>query len=208
MTVGGHNIITQTGARVATRHKPSPLRDGYESLLQSNFVESTSSVLFRRSCFSDGVGFRSNLTGAEDYDVYLRLARSGCMCCHGTVVSEYRIHTCNASHNSRMMLTQTLAVLSEQWPYARESLRYMVAFFIGSIVWRRKYGRRLTVEMAMSESEPAMHEDWAAWRLLATSYPLGIPVVLICRILPRNLVRSMLNSVVEKSSPADAMDPV
>lgn len=192
MAVGAHNIITQSGEWIATRHKPVPLRDGYELLLQSNFIECTSSVIFRRSCFSDNIGFRPSLKGAEDYDVYLRVARLAPMCCHSQVVAEYRLHSSNASHNSKIMLSQTLAVLSEQWPFAQRSLRYVLAYLYGSMFWRRKYGRQLTVEMAMPESKLSLQTDRAAWRLLARSYPQGMLLVLISRILPNNLVRSIL----------------
>jgi glycosyltransferase involved in cell wall biosynthesis len=192
MAVGAHNLITQSGEWIATRPKPLRLRDGYELLLRSNFIECTSSVLFRRSCFGDNAGFSPSLTGAEDYDLYLRVARHSPICCHGQVVSEYRLHPCSASRKSRMMLTNTLAVVAEQWPFARKSLRYGMAYFCGSLFWRRKYGRQLTVEMAMSELQLSPQEDRAAWRLLARSYPQGMLVVLISRMLPKNLVRYML----------------
>ncbi len=192
MSVGAHNLTTPSGERIATRFKPVPLRDGYELLLRSNFIECTSSVIFRRSCFSDNAGFRANLKGAEDYDVYLRVARASPICCHRQVVAEYRLHSSNASHNAKMMLTNTLAVHSEQWPFARRSLRYMLAFLYGSLFWRRKYGRKLTAEMAMSKAILPPQEDRAAWRLLARSYPAGMLVVFISRMLSKNLAKSML----------------
>jgi glycosyltransferase involved in cell wall biosynthesis len=192
MTVGAHNITTQSGESVTTRYKPVPLRDGYRLLLRSNFVECTSSAMFRRSCFSDNAGFRPSLRGAEDYEVYLRSAHAAPMCSHNEIVAEYRLHATNASHNSRVMLTHTLAVHSEQWPFARKSLRYLWAYLYGSLFWRRKYGRQLTVEMAMSELALRPQEDRAAWRLLARTYPPGVLFVLLCRMLPKNLVKFML----------------
>jgi hypothetical protein len=157
-------------------------------------------VLFRRSCISGDAGFRPSLTGAEDYDLYLRVARGSPICCHSQVVAEYRLHPSSASRKSMMMLTHTLAVLSDQWPFARTSFRYAMAYFCGSMSWRRKYGRQLTMEMAMSELELWSQEDRAAWRLLARSYPQGMLMVLIGRMLPRNLLRHMLHR--HKENPA------
>jgi len=192
MAVGPHRLITQFGKCIATRSKPCPLHDGYELLLRSNFIECTSSALIRRSCFRQHSGFKPSLGGAEDYDFYLRVARNSPICCHRQVVSEYRLHPSSASRKSIMMLTQTLAVFSEQWPFARKSLRRMAAYLYGSLFWRRKYGRQLTVEMVTSGSEFPPQEAKIAWRLLARSYPQGILVVLISRMLPKNLVRFML----------------
>jgi len=192
MAVGAHNLTTPSGECIVTRFKPVPLRDGYELLLRSNFIESTSSVMFRRSCFSSDAVFRANLRGAEDYDVYLRVARVSPVCCHSEIVAEYRLHSSNASHNTRMMLSNTLAVLSQQWPIARRSLRYILAFLYGSMAWRRKYGRKLTADIATSKTILPPQEERAVWWLLARSYPAGIPVVLISRMLPKNLVNSML----------------
>jgi glycosyltransferase involved in cell wall biosynthesis len=192
MAVGPHLLISQSGDWIAMRSKPCHLRDGYELLLRSNFIECTSSVLFRRSCISEHCGFRPSLTGAEDYDLYLRVARDSLICCHSQAVAEYRLHASSASHKSTMMLAHTLAVISEQWPFARKSLRRMAAYFYGCLFWRRKYGRQLTVEMAMSELGLPPQEARIAWRLLARSYPQGLLVVLISKVLPKNLVRFML----------------
>jgi glycosyltransferase involved in cell wall biosynthesis len=192
MVVGAHNLIKQSGEWIATRYKPDQLRDGYELLLRSNFIECTASVIFRRSCFNDKTSFRPRLGGAEDYDVYLRLARAVPMCCHNQIVAAYRVHSSNASRNSRMMLRDTITVHSEQWPLVWRSLRYVSAYFYGSMFWRRKYGRQLTVEMAVSESKLPSNEGRAAWRLLARAYPAGVLIVLISRMLPKNLVRYML----------------
>jgi glycosyltransferase involved in cell wall biosynthesis len=191
MAVGAHNITSNNGERIVMRQKPCALRNGYELLLRSNFIECTSSVMFRRSSIKGNDAFRPGLGGAEDYELYLRLAREGAFCCHGQVVTEYRLHEGSASRKSAMMLSDTLAVFSEQWPFARRSMKHMWSFLKGSLFWRRKYGRQLTVEMATSDAL-SPQESKKAWRLLARSYPFGMLVVLASRVLPRNLVKSVL----------------
>lgn len=192
MAVGAHNIMSHCGEWIATRYKPTELKDGYELLLRSNFIECTSSVMFRRSCFRENQGFRQTLKGAEDYELYLRTARAAPVCCHSNVVSEYRLHSANASHDSRLMLSHTVAVLAEQWPFARKSVRYRWAYLRGAMFWRRKYGRQLTREMATQESKWLPQEERAAWGLLVRTYPQGLLVVLLSRILPRSLMRFLL----------------
>lgn len=192
MAVGAHHLISQSGERTATRPKPTRPKNVYELLLRSNFIECTASAVYRQSCFRNNFGFKHCLRGAEDYDLYLRLARQAPICCHNQVVSEYRLHPRSASRNSAMMLAHTLAVVSEQWPFARKSLRSVVAYISGSLSWRRKYGRQLTVELAMSESDLSPQDAKAARRLLAHSYPQGLLVILISRMLPKTLVRNML----------------
>ena len=196
MAVGAHNLITQSGEWATTRSKPIQLHDGYELLLRSNFIECTSSVMFRRSFFCGNPGFMPNLTGAEDYELYLRIARASPICCHNQVVSDYRQHPSSASRNSLMMLSHTLSVFSGQWPFARKSIRHMLAYLHGSISWRQKYGRQLAVEMATSTLAP--QEYRTALRMLAGSYPQGMLVVLLSRILPQNVIRFALQRHLRK----------
>lgn len=193
MAIGAHNITSHNGQQIVTRRKPCKIQNGYELLLRSNFIECTSSVMFRRSSIKGNDAFRPGLGGAEDYELYLRLARDAEMCCHNQIVTEYRLHDASASRKSAMMLSDTLTVFAEQWPFARKSLRHMWSFLHGSLFWRRKYGRQLTVEMAMSEPGLPAQERRTAWQLLARSYPFGILVVLASRVLPRSLVKSVLH---------------
>lgn len=191
MAIGAHKITSDNGERIVMRQKPCALRNGYELLLRSNFIECTSSVMFRRSSIRGNDAFRPGLGGAEDYELYLRLAREGALCCHNQVVTEYRLHEASASRKSAMMLIDTLKVFSEQWPFARKSLKYTWSFLQGSLFWRRKYGRQLTVELATSDALSPLQSK-TGFRLLARSYPLGLLVVIASRMLPRDLVKSVL----------------
>jgi glycosyltransferase involved in cell wall biosynthesis len=194
IAVGAHNHIARSGEWLSTRYKPQHVGDAYELLLRSNFIECTSAVLFRRSIFSQQEGFRDSLRGAEDYELYLRIARVSPVCCHQNIVAEYRIHSSNSSRNSQIMLAHTLNVVSEQWPFARKSIRYVRAYLYGWLFWRRKYGRQLTREMATAEPFLDSYRR-AAWWMLVSSYPQGLVMVLVSRMLPRDLVKAMLQRV-------------
>jgi glycosyltransferase involved in cell wall biosynthesis len=187
LAVGGHNIISESGQLIRTRNKPCTPADCYAMLLRSNFIECTSSVILRRSKLPEKEWFREGLHGAEDYELFLRLARQHPVCCHEAVVSEYRQHPSNSSRNSQMMLRATLTVFREQRAFACTSLKRERSYLKGWWTWRRKYGRQLTVEMATRK--PA---TGSPWMLLARTYPIGVMIVLIARSLPADTVRTLL----------------
>jgi hypothetical protein len=97
-------------------------------------------------------GFNPTLRVAEDYDLYLRIARALPICCHAAIVAEYRKHEANVSHNSELMLTTTLQVLKDQERYLRNDSGRIIAFHEGVRSWRKQYGRQLASELARSYS--------------------------------------------------------
>ncbi len=194
MTAGGHNLIAENGDLLRTRTKPLHTRDAYARLLKHNFIECTSSVLFRRSAIIDAGGFDIDLHVSEDYDIYLRMARQCSMCLHSEVITEYRIHGSNISHKSAMMLVTTLKVLHRQHRYAFTSLKRSLCYLYGTWFWRRKYGRQLTRELvtnrqAMQKGNPD------PWRILLREYPVGVLIALASRLLPFAAATALLNKV-------------
>ncbi len=63
------------------------------------------------------------------------------------VVAQYRLHASNSSRNFEKMLIHTLKVLELQTPYFELKLEYKVAYPRGRWSWRRKYGRKLRMEV-------------------------------------------------------------
>ena len=121
---------------------------------------------------------------AEDYELYLRIARNYPICCHSAVVAEYRMHQANASHNSELMLTMTLRVLRSQARYIRGDARRLFAFLEGIRTWRKQYGRQLASELARSFSTLQVHHLRRKLLLLLNHYPQGLMVLLLLRIMP------------------------
>ena len=80
MAIGDHIFIDGAGNWIGDSRKRSltwaATGDIYELLLKSNFVETISSVLFRHDVFSRVGGFDPTLRAAEDYDLYLRVAKA------------------------------------------------------------------------------------------------------------------------------------
>lgn len=192
MAVGGHNIISYSGVKIRSCGKPLNITDFYARLLKSNFIECPSTAFFRRDIVSRAGGFDSSLVVAEDYDLYLRLAWEYPICCHSTIVTDHRLHKANISHNSQLMLTGTLRVIRSQRKYAFTTFRRGFYYLVGSWLWRRKYGRQLTRDLAIMRNN-GQTPTFEKWCLLAQTYPLGILVVLAIRVLP-------LDPVLEKFS--------
>lgn len=185
MTVGDHLFISEDGSHLSDSRKACLLESHYEALLKSNFIEMISSVLFRRSVLEEVGGFDTELRVAEDYELYLRIARAYPICCHSAVVAEYRMHQTNTSRNSELMLTVTLRVLRGQARYVRSDARRLLAFLEGIRSWRRQYGRQLASELARSFSTLRLDHLRRKLLLLVDHYPQGLMMVLLLRVTPK-----------------------
>jgi glycosyltransferase involved in cell wall biosynthesis len=184
MAVGDHVFIAANGSYLANSNKADPLDSHYEALLKSNFIEMISSVLFRRSIFDEVGGFDGTLRVAEDYELYLRIARARPICCHAAIVAEYRMHEGNTSRDSELMLTMTLQVLKSQARYLDNDSGRLSAFHEGIKSWRKQYGRQLAAELANSYSTLDMDHLLRKLLRLCSYYPQGLFMLMLFRIHP------------------------
>jgi glycosyltransferase involved in cell wall biosynthesis len=182
VAVGDHVFVSAEGSFLASSRKEILSAFHYEALLTSNFIEMTSSVLFRRSVLDEVGGFNTDLKAAEDYDLYLRIVRDHPICCHSAIVAEYRIHDTNASRNPELMLTTTLRVLKTQTQFVRRDVHRIAAFNRGLRCWRRHYGRQLAWQLALSSSDLSFKDCLRKINLLLREYPIGLIAVLPLRI--------------------------
>ena len=58
----------------------------YQALLMYNYIWTTGVVMFRSQAFKDSSGFERSFFTAEDWDLYLRIARNQPVLCHDKVV--------------------------------------------------------------------------------------------------------------------------
>ncbi len=184
MTVGDHVFIAANGSYLANSTKEDPLDSHYEALLKSNFIEMISSVLFRRSIFDEVGGFDATLRVAEDYELYLRIARTWPIFCHPAVIAEYRMHGANTSRDSELMLTTTLQVLKSQARYLDNDSGRLIAFREGVRSWRKQYGRQLAAELGRSYSTLRMDHLLRKLLRLGSYYPQGLFMLMLFRIHP------------------------
>ena len=202
VTVGDHVFISADGSFLANSGKQCLQTRHYEALLQSNFIEMISSVLFRKSVF-DTVGlFDPDLRASEDYDLYLRIARRHAICCHSAVIAEYRLHSASMSRNSELMLTVTLGVLYSQREYTYGNVERRSAFMAGAAKWRRQYGRQLTMELARSFSTLPLKKLSHKFFVLLRYYPQGIGMFLALKAMPNLVQRERERQ--RRSTPADS----
>jgi hypothetical protein len=111
----------------------------YYLLLKHNFIETPCSVLHRRSALPKTGVFDKSVNGAEDYELYLRIARHSEFLVHGTTVSEYRLHDSSLSRDAERMMVASYRVLQmERWltnADMRRKLRLLrTHYFIGFVV--------------------------------------------------------------------------
>jgi glycosyltransferase involved in cell wall biosynthesis len=105
----GHN-----GAVVREAMQPLVTRDHYLKLLEECFIWSGSSVVYRREPFEAAGGFNEGRVAADDYELYLKLARSYPVICHDAMVTEYRRHGSNTTRNAGLILSSQIQVLNGQ----------------------------------------------------------------------------------------------
>ena len=79
------------------------------AMLLKTIAPMSPTVLYRRSCL-DAEPWRID-SRLEDYDLYLRLANRGEFAFDPRVLSAWRHHSTNTSHNQQMMLNEQLAAL-------------------------------------------------------------------------------------------------
>jgi amino acid adenylation domain-containing protein len=121
----------------------------YENILAYKLKLQCACVLFRRAAIDIVGGFEPKTKGAEDYDLYLRVAREFPIYFHGQLVSEYRYHGGNISAQPAAMLINVLRAHSLQLSYVQQSEhpQYAVAYEQGRTAWLKLFGDRLPYEI-------------------------------------------------------------
>ena len=136
---GAHRRIDQAGGPIGgTRYEPVET-NGYSGLLGGNRIGMHATVLYRCDALRAVGGFDAVLRRCEDYDLYLRLARSSRIASHPTLVAEYRWHDMNMSHDLRAMLRSVLAVHGRQRTAAATHPETLAAWQAGRRNWISYY---------------------------------------------------------------------
>jgi glycosyltransferase involved in cell wall biosynthesis len=148
-TAGRCIVFGAEGVRTDTRYEPVVERDHYLQLLRSNFIWMPGTVMFRTAIVRRFGGFKTTVTGAEDYDLYLRIAREHRIWCHGEFVAEYRQHGSSTSRRPRLMLRSTLNVMEGQRASVRGNARAEAAWRDGVRHWQQEYGEEVVRAMRL-----------------------------------------------------------
>jgi glycosyltransferase involved in cell wall biosynthesis len=165
--------INRDGTRQQTRHDPVIERDHYLRLLTANYIFTPATVMLRAEVIRQIGGFKTRVLGAEDYDLYLRIARNHRIWCHDQEVAEYRQHETNTSRRSMLMMRSTIRVLREQRAFVRSNLRARQARRAGVIHLQNTYGDQ-AIEVARRHFRAG---EWTAVMTdvatLVRYYPMG-----------------------------------
>jgi glycosyltransferase involved in cell wall biosynthesis len=187
MAVGEHRYIGIDGTPLGYSRKRAVGHDHYLALLQNNFIETPCSVLHRRSALPATGVFDSTVQGAEDYELYLRVARQSELYLHEAVVAEYRLHSGSLSRDGERMILVTHRVLQMELPYLRGDRQKLRQHDRGRLFARRHFGRRLTRELLRGAWLP-IPDAQRKLKLLRSYYPLGFVAVALSRLLPARLL--------------------
>ncbi|WP_240731563.1 glycosyltransferase [Hymenobacter radiodurans] len=141
---GGHYKVVGTSMR--TVDTPAVVGDYYMALLQGNYIGMHATVMFQRWVFA-AYAYDPTLPACEDYDLYLRLARTYPVAHHTQRIAAYRMHTTNMSGNIPLMLTTVLAVLHRQKPHLRNAAE-QEAYSLGQLIWKGYYSTELYNRLA------------------------------------------------------------
>jgi glycosyltransferase involved in cell wall biosynthesis len=144
---GNYRGIGPDGSLLSTPLPAAVEKDSYRQLLRSCYLHTPSAAMFRRTIFEQIQNFDDLFAGAEDYDLYLRIAREFPIGGHGEVVAEYRRHDANLSNNKAMMLKASLAVLREHLRAARGNKDWEEACKFGIRSCRRSWGEALVSQI-------------------------------------------------------------
>ncbi len=182
MTTG---LIREEFQEVTSQH--------YEHLLRGNYIGMHATVMYQRWIF-DVVLFDITLKACEDYDLYLRIARTYPVAHHAKRMAAYRLHSANMSGNVPLMLSTVLAVLRRQQTQLRTAAEKQ-AYARGQEIWKEYYSTELYRKVRTTDAAATPAE----LRMLATHRP---------SLLLRHLVQPkpiMLKKVIKKYAPASGL---
>jgi glycosyltransferase involved in cell wall biosynthesis len=165
--------IGDDGAVLPGRRQPVVTQDHYVKLLEDCFIWSGSSIVYRRSALEAVGGFDESLDAADDYDLYLRLARRFPIYCHEATVTEYRRHGTNTTRNPGVVLDSQLEVLGRQRRSVREK-RERKARRRGIRNSREEHGHALAVRIAEDWRGNRRRQALRGVRTLARRDPQGL----------------------------------
>ena len=191
IAVGEHKFIGPDGAEIGYSRKHAAGSDHYLRLLAHNFIETPCSALHRRSSLEVAGVFDESVLGAEDYELYLRIARQNALITHDVPVAEYRLHDSNTSGNAERMFLVSLQVLQMELPYLQGDEEKLRMHRRGVRFVQREFGRRLTREL-IGNRQAMNPESRRKLELLRRHYRAGFAAVVVSRIFPASLTQKLI----------------
>jgi glycosyltransferase involved in cell wall biosynthesis len=156
------------------KHDCSPAPDPYATLLRYNFIGPPLVVMFRHEVLLRLGGFRAEFEGADDQELYLRIARAYPIYCHHEVIAEYRRHESQNSRKCALMLRASIAVLQAQRRHFKGNREYREAYRAGVRFRQNLYGAQLFWQGVEAAKNGAWAQASLCFNTLARYHPLGL----------------------------------
>jgi glycosyltransferase involved in cell wall biosynthesis len=120
----------------------------YATMLEGHTTVPPATTMFRRDAMLAAGEFVQRYSPAEDYQFYLRVARTNAIHFHGELVAEYRLHPGNTIRLSSVrMLRSLITIEREQTPFVRHDRALRAAQRRGLAHWKRLFAPFIMAEM-------------------------------------------------------------
>ncbi len=139
LAYGAHRRVDAHRRPLGGRRYNPITGDPLAALLRGNLIGMHATVLYRRELLLAAGGFDECLPRCEDYDVFLRLARTHPVASHPVETALYRWHGQNMSSSPRSMLGTLLQVHRAHRPGPHDAIERRRSWRAGRTIWRRYY---------------------------------------------------------------------
>lgn len=140
------DFISETGAFLGPGLRVEARGMAFDELLQRNVIESGSNAMVRRSAFEEAGLFDANLNGAEDWDMWLRIAARHPIACVPTALMKYRVVCDSMTANIPRQERHSLVVHERAFAVAGPSRRHLKRKALGYLYL---YLTRRSVDVAV-----------------------------------------------------------
>jgi glycosyltransferase involved in cell wall biosynthesis/SAM-dependent methyltransferase len=182
---GGYRLIDKHGQVFGKDIYNPASRQPYRDMLRGNQIGMHATVMYDRSRLLAIGAFDPTVKRCEDYDVYLRMARTGPVASHPQVIAEYRWHGGNMSSNHADMLDWALRVHDRHVKQARA---------MGDAAGDWKHGRQVWRNYYAGEMLGAARRRWATDAALgATARSVLQAVAASPVVITKSLVQTLRN---------------
>jgi glycosyltransferase involved in cell wall biosynthesis len=177
LAYGAYYMIDAGGQRTSKKLLVEPPDNPYfRFLTHGNFVGMHATVIYRRSCLLNMGGFDENFRCCEDYELFLRIARTHQLARHETPVAEYRWHQQNMSDKKLLMFRAATEALKRENLYVGDHCELREAIRTGMEFWREFYSLEIAKKSLRVLKMGGL--SFHAVRLLAASlYLAPLPVL-------------------------------
>lgn len=153
--------------------RSDPKDDPWRQLIEFNIVGCGSTPLIRRSCFETVGSFATDVSGADDWDMWFRIARQFKFAVVKEPLVRYRQSASNMSRNYSLMLETSRTLIERAFRAAPTEHLYLRNHSYGAtytyLGWKALESRSLDQARQFAQQatrhKPQLYLSWRLWRL-------------------------------------------